>query len=206
MNRLASLTAALLLSASAAYAADLPTSYKDNASLPATAGFYIGLGVGGAVNDAGTAGNDFGFSGFLGDIRAGYDMKLDGWVAGPYAEVSFEDVKGKVSLNSAVQNSGANSTIGYSFGARVGRVVNGDSLIYALLGWQGQHVGISNTGWSADLSGLRAGGGIEIDLKNHFAVGAEVSWIGYGQWTPAAAAPSINADEVRSTARLSYRF
>jgi hypothetical protein len=204
MNRLAYLASAVALLSGAAVANAADLSYKDSPSvLPAASGFYIGLGVGGAVNDAGTAGNDFGFSGFLGDIRAGYDMKLNGWVAGPYAEVSFEDLKGKATLGTL--NSGANATIGYSFGVRVGRMVTDDSMLYTIVGFQGQHVGLSNTGWAADLSGIRAGGGIEIDLKNHLVLGAEVDWIGYSQWTPVNGL-SINADEVRSTARISYRF
>ncbi len=197
---------ALIASAGAAFGADLSTGSLKDGSIPVTAsGPYLSVGVGAAVNDGGTQGAAFGFAGFLTDVRAGYDMRAGNWVAGPFAEVSWEAVRGYSDLTTVAAANGTTATIGYAFGGRLGHMLSSDTMVYALLAYQGQHVGINNTGFSSDLSGVRAGAGFEIDLKNGWGLAAESSWIGYGKWTPAAGM-SVSDDEVRTSARLIWHL
>jgi len=196
---------ALLLSFGAASAADI-YSAKDSPSasfgLPASVtGTYVQLGLGGAITSTSTAGADFGFAGFLGDFRVGYDMRQGDWVVGPLAGFSVENVTG-TALKSGAAFSG-NQTYGYEIGARAGRILNGDSLFYGLVAYQGQHLSLSS--YNNDLAGLKLGTGVELDLKNHLTLGAEVAWVDYGAFSTANTG-SVSQSEIRTTARLGYRF
>ncbi len=217
MKPFATLTAAiaLLSGVSAANAADLtcygnncPGSLKDAFINPPTLpsvlpeGAYVTLGIGGALTDTKASGGgsaaDFNFAGFLGSVRVGYDLKAGNWVIGPLAGVSFENVKSSAAFT-------GDQTFGYEAGIRVGRILNGDSLVYGLAAYQGQHIGLNNTSFASDLHGVKLGGGIEIDTKAHWIIGSEVDWISYGDWTPAKGL-TISNDEIRAELKLGYRW
>ena len=211
MKRILTLTAAAaLLAVSPANSADVyaPASSKDPITVANVlpVGAYVSVGVGGGITDTkfsnGFNIGDFGFAGFLGQVRFGYDMKLGNWVVGPIVGASWEDVKGNLGGVTG------NQTFGYEIGARLGYVVNGDALIYGLVAYQGQHIGFNNTGFANDLYGVKLGGGLEIDMKNGFFLFSEVDDILYNNWTPGHSLGStvISNDEIRALAGIGKRF
>ncbi len=223
MKQFATLTAAaaLLSGVTAASAADIYNAGGSSKDAPVVAGInwsgvYIQIGAGGAFANAdargtGTVGSEattiygggnLGLSGFAGDIRVGYDYTLGkGLLIGLWGEVSDE-----VASGSNTTGSKSESQYGYGAGLRAGRYF-GTSLVYGLVGWQGLHVKTSGSGWSLsnDLNGIGVGGGIEAEIAQHVTLGAEAKYIAYGDWTPANGL-TVSGDEVRTTARLGYRF
>jgi len=216
----ASIVALLSASYLSASASDL-LSLKD---VPATlsqvnwTGAYASVGAGGVftnANSSGTGvsggttivtGGDAALSGFLGDLRLGYDASYGGGLIGIWGDVSYERDKG--SSNSiplaGLTGTTAEAHLGYSAGLRIGRTF-GTGLIYALAGYQGQHVTDKALNFSTDLHGGIAGIGIEQEIAPHVFFGTEVDYVAYGDWHPVQGI-TISADEVRATARLGYRF
>lgn len=204
------LLSALLSAIAPASAADL---YGNSTKDPITSSFsflptgaYVSIGLGGALTDTsanqGTVNPDFNFAGFLGEARIGYDTRYGNWVAGPLVGISFEDVKGRTDLDSKLTT--GNQVFGYELGGRLGYVFNGTSLGYVLLAYEGQHVGLDNTGFTADLSGVKVGTGLEVDLGNKLFFGSEVDYVWFGDWSPVSGV-SIGENELRATLRFGLR-
>lgn len=210
MKRSIAVSALMLGLSGPALAADLynngtvPSALQSGATSFTTAivsGAYVSVGVGGALDSAHVpqAASDFSLSGFDGDLRVGYDYKLPNypWVAGVFVGLGVEDVGG--------QGAGVNlqQVLGYEAGLRFGRIVNGDALIYGLVAYHGQHIGLDNTGFSADQQGLELGGGLEIDMKNGVTLGGEVDYTLYRDWSAGGA--SIGENELAAKVRLGVR-
>jgi hypothetical protein len=209
---------ALLGFAASAQAADLYKGggLKDGSDAPAPflpSGFYVSVGVGGSLTDTNVsthvAAADFNFAGVAADGRVGFDQKLatsSNWVAGVFAGVGIDDVKGQITSVNA-----GNQDLNWEAGVRLGYAANGTSLIYGLVEYTGAHLAITNTGKSTDLTGVGVGGGLEIDLasltgKKGVFLGSETVWKWYSDWTPGVGMPKIAEDELTSKVRLGVRF
>jgi hypothetical protein len=218
---------ALIASISSANASDL---YNPGGSLKDVtiagmnlSGVYISLGAGGVFSDANSSGThdngnyttvfgpgDVALSGFLGDIRVGYDRSLgSGWLLGIYGDLSYEQAKGTVNTVSQVDITGATGTahFGYGAGLKLGAGLGQTTVVYGLLGYQGQHVSDSGAALSAstDLNGILVGGGIETELTKSLFFGVEADYVAFESWKPLTGL-SIDMDEVRATARIGTRF
>lgn len=94
---------AALLSATSAFAADLPAVAPYSAAAPAAmydwTGVYVGLQAGYAFGDAdreNTAGfaNSFDINGFVGGVHAGYNYQINSIVLGVEGDVEFSGIDG----------------------------------------------------------------------------------------------------------------
>ena len=192
-----------------AIAADLYSNGAAPSALQSVAGTvasgaYVSIGAGASLASAHVpqAASDFALAGPVGDVRLGFDYKLPNtpWVIGILAGASFEEATGKAQGNSFSQ------VIGYEGGLRAGRIVNGSALIYGLVAYRGQHVGIIDTNFSTDLPGLETGLGIEIELRNGVTLGGEVDYTLYRDWHFGnEGGVTIGENELRAMGRIGFR-
>jgi len=231
----ASVLALIVASAGVGHAADLFTNPGASLKDPITgakvnlSGLYISLGAGGVFSDADTTGThtttgnypttifgggDAALSGFLGDARIGIDKDLGGFSLGIYGDLSEEVAKGTSPNVPAVNITGSSATahFGYGAGAKLGIPLSQTTVAYGLLGYQGQHISVkSNAGGtvsgsaSTDLNGVLVGGGFENMISKNWGIAVEADYVAYGGWSPISGI-NVDADEIRTTARISYHF
>jgi opacity protein-like surface antigen len=164
-------------------------------------GAYVSIGGGAALASAHVpqAASDFALAGPIGDVRAGWDYKLSNtpWLVGILAGISFEDVTG------SAQGTAVRQVIGYEGGIRAGRIVGGNALIYGVLLYHGQHIGLTNTSFSTDMQGIEPGLGLEIELKNGITLGGELDYTLYRPWQAGNA--RIGENELKAEVRLGIK-
>ena len=212
-------SAIALLVASQASASDLGSPYSAplsgvTASIPH--GFYISTGIGmtysnlnvGYANSDVSGAADLSAKGFTGDLRVGYDWVLNHkFVIGPWAQVSYDQASGSAGVGRV--GASWSSDYGYGVGVRAGWLASSGTLVYALGGLESQQFTVTPTIGavqpSAMLAGAVLGGGVETQIGARMTLGIEADWISYQGWTPAKDW-TVNADEIRATARVGYHF
>lgn len=212
------------LSLSTANASDLfnPGGSSKDVSIAGMnlSGAYISLGAGGVFTDAngtgsavvpgGTifAGGNASLSGFLGDVRVGLDRGVgNGFLIGVYGDLSYEEAKGSGNSVPTLGITGGSATehFGYGAGLKLGAQMGPTTVVYGLVGYQGQHISESvvTISKSTDLNGVLLGAGIETVLSGNWSIGAEGDYVAFGGWSPISGI-NVDADEIRTTARLVY--
>lgn len=188
-------------------AADLSDGYKDGGRsrgivaglLPQ--GFYASVGLGETFvsSDVPAAGLSLASKGLSGDLRFGYDALLgpSKFTFGPLVGVGFQDVNGKTLSGSEKWN--------WEIGARAGRVFNTSDLLYMLVAYNQQRVGLTGTGYNTTNDGVKLGGGIEFDIAPGLTLGTELDYRWFGTYTPAAGV-NVTATDMSGKARLGLRF
>jgi opacity protein-like surface antigen len=206
-------SAMALLATGAASAADL--SQSGSTKDPVTSsfsiiphGFYITLEGGGTVGAIDLSGanamGSIGQAGVLGRVRVGYDFQQSNWVVGPFIGGTFEDVKGDMAKIGSGSTS-VNQVLGFETGLRGGYSFNG-TLVYALAGYQWQHIGIDNTkDGTNSLSGVIVGGGVEIPVTKTVFLKTEIDGVWYEPWSPTQQIKLSN-EELRGTVGVGLRF
>ena len=192
--RLTAVAAVLALGLTGAQAADLyRNSSNDGADQIANlvySGVYASVSAGYAFNeltDSVSNGFQAGFQGVIVETRVGADYKFSGspYYAGAYVQGSYEDAQP------------ASGIWGYGAGLRAGRYFGSTSL-YALTGYEGQHV---NNG-STDLNGILTGLGTEIAITGHVSLRLEGDYVLFQH--PSGSATDEN--QARFTTGLVLKF
>lgn len=157
-------------------------------------GFYIGGGVGGVMfttTDTGTATDpiglnettDFGSSGFMGTLQAGYDVQfpMSRWVAGLFVDVDWTSAEAQRTAGHPITHTidtwrSVSLDGEWSVGGRVGYLFWPETLIYGLGAYTSQSVSVSGhtdlvrIDGSFESSGLSVGAGIETQLQDNWTV------------------------------------
>jgi len=176
-------------------------------------GFYGGvdLGASAITNTAswGAVTIDQGTTAVTYGGHAGYGVQFQNpWYIG--GEFGFGGASGKINLNDGSQTIGESENWSLSLDARLGRVVDHDTLIYGKLGWA--HTDFNQT-WnvlgysgSADkgFDGVRFGGGVESLIGDGLAGRIEGIYTAYGSQTSYGV--TYSPSSVGAVAGLSYYF
>jgi outer membrane immunogenic protein len=215
--------AALLISLTAAKAADLPTVAPQDAIVSASVydwtGFYIGAQVGYAGGDAdrvNTAGfaNDFNIDGVVGGIHAGYNHQVNNWVFGVEADIELSGIKGDdAGVGGAVDTLEAEwlgsvrARIGYAFDR---------TLVYATGGVAFAGVDANANNGAASISddnthiGWTVGAGVEHAFTNNITARIEYRYTDFSDKSyalgPAFADANYELDSHAVRVGVSYKF
>jgi hypothetical protein len=202
--------AASMAVAGSVNAADLYNGMKDeyrvgaSPSFPniSTNGFYVDFGIGGAVETSIIKSTTnkivLSPSGFVGEVRTGYDWKLSRSVFfGPYASVNYDWAEGQ--------------GIGYAVGGELG-IEWGNARLKGFVGYAGQHSSQSPMtldGFSRDLSGLEVGAETQIFWNKNLYTFVRVKDDMYGKFNVAATntqdAYSVDANVVTGLIGLGFK-
>jgi outer membrane immunogenic protein len=195
---------ALLATAIAAQAADLPRSYKSPAyTAPAYAswtGFYVGLNAGYGFGKASVANNvgstgDFNVNGAVFGATAGYNFQTGTWVWGLEGDIDYSGMKGSSTAFCVPACTVSNSWLGTAR-ARLGYAGWNNWLPYLTGGAAFGNVKFEQAGTvdSKTKIGWTAGVGVEYALLTNWSVKAEYLYADLGKATCAAPACNPGAD------------
>lgn len=183
-----------LAAGSAIFAA--PVMAQDAAPVVPFSGFHveglIGYDVtkaGSSVDDDVNEDNDQSIDGLAYGVGAGYDLRMNNWVVGPEAEVTWSTAKTKFNDGDfegfGIGNVKANRDL--YIGARLGYVVTPSTMIYAKGGYTNakfdvrNSVGTIDTKRDIDTDGWRIGAGVEQAVGSNAFVKLEYRYSNYSK-------------------------
>ena len=141
-------------------------------------------------------------------VTAGCDMQLDRFVVGLFADYSWSDVTGEISVFNGAAKLTANVDSSWAVGGRAGVLLTYDVLAYGLVGYTKTEGGGNLN--APDLDGWLVGGGIETALPMPgFYLDARYTAALYDKASVGLFGPVVlNYEPVVHTARvgLNYRF
>jgi outer membrane immunogenic protein len=183
--------AALLLTSTSAFAADLAPQTAEPVAPVAVApvynwtGFYAGVHAGALIGQGKVDAAKFSGAGFIGGVHAGYNAQFDGgFVVGLETDLDYSSFNksktvtdGVVAARAKFKNEWDGSTrarVGYAF----------DNILPYLTGgvaYGDQKVSIAGAGDNSDTRvGWTAGGGVEYAIDQNWIVRGEVRYIDLG--------------------------
>ncbi|MDP3897140.1 MAG: outer membrane beta-barrel protein [Mesorhizobium sp.] len=155
-------------------------------------GLKIGgsFGSGALVHDisipplAGFGFNGIGAEGFFGEVSVGYDWEFgNDWVVGVLADGRYSSIATELNILGGLFNAAIDADYGFDVLGRVGKKIDGATLVYATAGYAWQHFDINASGigsiydWGA--SGFVVGAGVEAALSERTAINLEYRYTGY---------------------------
>jgi outer membrane immunogenic protein len=216
--------ASALLMTSAGHAADAVAAAPSGFNW---SGFYVGVGGGfGAVNHKASTNflgpdaslNGIGGEGVFGELTAGYDHMLsDRVLLGGFIDVHAGNIGPTLGISGGTVD--LTNSYGFDAVARLGYVLNGSTLGYALGGYTWQHFKLEGTPpagtpgafeFSEDRSGYVLGVGMETALSGNWTIKAEYRYANYGNDTvlgdPAAVYLNVEPSTHTFHVAANYRF
>ncbi|TKT75105.1 porin family protein [Aquamicrobium sp. LC103] len=196
-------SAAALLAASSAFAADL-AAYEPAPVAPVAAapfdwtGFYVGgiggLGTGDFEYDLGVVGGpsvldgEISAGGAFGGVQVGYDWQTGAWVFGAVADIAITGIDASASISSGPDTLSAKSELEYlgTVRARVGYAFD-RALVYGHGGLaygrteQTLSDGFAEISAKQNRTGWTIGAGIEYAVTDKVSVGTEYGYVDLGR-------------------------
>lgn len=220
MYRIAGALGAVLLSMSAAVAADAvveevvvlePTASWSGLYLGAQAGYAWGNTEVSKQSSGGGGANlpwniDTDADGWLGGIQAGYDYQMDRWVFGAVADIDWADVEGSGVKTTAGPPADFSTDFDWiaTIRGRIGYLPADNFLVYAHGGFAFADMNINpvtgagpwgTSSFSDTETGWVAGVGVEYLAWQNISVFGEYSYIDFGDGSfPALGGPTPNID------------
>lgn len=187
-------------------------------------GFYVGVGGGfGAVNHKlsvpGLSFNGIGGEGLFGELTVGYDhMVTDRILLGGFIDTHVGNIGPSLDADPLI-NADLTNSYGFDAIARLGYVLNGNTLGYVLGGYTWEHFKLDASGLlvgpggfehSEDRSGYVLGIGMETAIGHNWTIKAEYRYANYGDKSVLDLAPgaSLNVEPSTHTFHIAanYRF
>ncbi|WP_395394170.1 outer membrane protein [Novosphingobium sp. BL-8A] len=179
-------TGVALISAPAFAQDSAPVQPFDSFHVEALAGYDV-TKAGSSVDDDSNIDNDQSIDGFAFGVGAGYDFRINNFVVGPEAEVTWSTAKTKFNDGDfegfGIGNVKTNRDL--YVGARVGYVVAPSTMVYVKGGYTNAKfdvrnaVGTVDTKTDLDADGWRIGAGVEQAISNNAFVKLEYRYSNY---------------------------
>src|SRR5262245_31077504 len=198
--------AALMLSAGQAAADGLPSRGGVRGEGPPEVGtwnwtgFYLGVGIGGAVTEIDALGQNGDGEGILGTVIVGYDRQFGpGLVAGVFADFDFSDISTRVGADDVDQ------VYSWSIGARLGGLITPKTLLYGTAGYTQTEL---EGGLDGTADGYFVGAGLEHVLRDNWTSKFEYRYSEFEADVVSGGNDAGDADLTSHSGRvvLTYRF
>jgi len=141
-------------------------------------------------------------------LHSGCDLRVTGtpFVVGGWGEYMWRDVSFVVNMGGPSLNVGMGNA--WAIGGRIGYVLNGGTMPYALVGYTRTDINAAGADVSSTLAGWQFGGGIEIPLTKQLSFAGEARWTKYDSLSldNVMSGVSAKADGLSAMARLNFNL